>query len=147
MKKLLRIIAVLAAVVLVGFLAIQLLPFGKDHTNPPVVSEPNWDSPETRAIAKKACYDCHSNETVWPWYSNVAPMSWLLEKDVTEAREELNFSEWERFAGRKSAEVVIDMVQTGEMPPARYSMIHPEARLTDAEKEMFYKGLTATLEK
>jgi cytochrome c551/c552 len=147
MKKLFRTLAVLAAIVLVVFLAIQLLPLGKDHTNPPVLSEPAWDSPETRAIAKKGCFDCHSNETVWPWYSNVAPMSWFVQMDVEEAREEMNFSEWERFAGKKSAEVIINMVQSGQMPPARYSILHPEARLSDTEKEKFFSGLNATLKK
>ena len=59
------------------FVLIQLAPFGRNHTNPPVVQEPSWDSAETRALAKRACFDCHSNETVWPWYSNIAPVSWL----------------------------------------------------------------------
>ncbi|MHC1784360.1 MAG: heme-binding domain-containing protein [Anaerolineaceae bacterium] len=147
MKKLYKVLSVLAAAVLAAFVIIQFLPYGKDQTNPPVISEPDWESPETRAIAKKACFDCHSNETVWPWYSNVAPMSWLVQQDVDEAREEMNFSEWERFASNKSAEVIIDMVQSGRMPPATYLFQHPEARLTDAEKELFFKGLSATLEK
>src|SRR5690349_11025724 len=61
------------------FLLIQAVPYGRAHTNPPVVSEPHWDSPRTRELAKRACFDCHSNETRWPWYSHVAPMSWVLQ--------------------------------------------------------------------
>jgi hypothetical protein len=61
-----------------AFLVIQLIPYGHDHTNPPVVKEAPWDSPRTRELAVGACFDCHSNETVWPWYSNIAPGSWLL---------------------------------------------------------------------
>ena len=59
------------------FVLIQLVRFGRNHTNPPVAQEPSWDSTETRALAERACFDCHSNETVWPWYSNIAPVSWL----------------------------------------------------------------------
>ena len=73
MKKLMIVVAVLAGL----FLAIQFVPYGRDHSNPPVIGEPTWNSPETRALAVRACFDCHSNETVWPWYSNIAPVSWL----------------------------------------------------------------------
>ncbi|HEY5650870.1 MAG TPA: heme-binding domain-containing protein, partial [Acidimicrobiia bacterium] len=74
--------------------AIQLVPYGRNHSNPPVVQEPAWDSQQTRELAVAACFDCHSNETEWPWYSNIAPVSWALQRDVDEGREELNFSEW-----------------------------------------------------
>jgi hypothetical protein len=78
---------------IVFFAAIQLVPVKRD--NPPVVSEPNWDSPQTRALAQRACFDCHSNETVWPWYAHVAPASWLAAHDVHEGRGILNFSDWD----------------------------------------------------
>src|SRR5215831_3235209 len=81
---------------------IQLIPFGREHTNPPVTQEPAWDSPGTRELAKRACFDCHSNETVWPWYSRVAPVSWLTQRDVNGGRRHVNFSEWnkpQRHAG------------------------------------------------
>ena len=61
---------------LAAVVVMQLVPYGRDHSNPPVTAEPNWDSPETRALFKRACFDCHSNETVWPWYAYVAPFSW-----------------------------------------------------------------------
>jgi len=78
------------------FLALQLVPYGRDHVNPSKVSEPAWDSPATRALAKQACFDCHSNETEWPAYARIAPASWLVQHDVEEGRAVLNFSEWQR---------------------------------------------------
>lgn len=107
---------------------IQLVPYGHDHTNPPVVQEPQWDA-QTRAIAQKACFDCHSNEVVWPWYSNLAPFSWLIQRDVEEGRSELNFSDW----GRAEPDEIGEVLAEGEMPPAQYLLMHPTAKLTDAE--------------
>ncbi|MCX7782465.1 MAG: heme-binding domain-containing protein, partial [Meiothermus sp.] len=75
-------------------LAIQLVPYGRDHQNPPVVAEPPWDSPQTRALFVRACADCHSNQTRWPWYSHIAPVSWLVQRDVEEGRSKLNLSLW-----------------------------------------------------
>ena len=63
-------------------LIIQFVPYGRDHTNPPVIAEPAWDSPQTRALFFRACADCHSNETKWPWYSTIAPASWLITRDT-----------------------------------------------------------------
>ena len=74
----------LAAAALVAALAIQVVPYGRDQVNPPVRMEPAWDSPQTRDLARRACFDCHSNETEWPPYSRVAPASWILQRDVTE---------------------------------------------------------------
>ena len=128
---------------LIGVLVIiQVVPYGRDHTNPPVVEEPVWDSTRTRDLAVRACFDCHSNETVWPWYSNVAPLSWLVQRDVDEGREELNLSEWDRpQEGEESAETV----REGSMPPGQYLLTHPGARLTDAELTALAGGLAATL--
>lgn len=134
-------VAVLAGVV--GFGAIQLIPYGRDHTNPPVVREPQWDSEVTADLVDRACYDCHSNETRWPWYSNIAPMSWLVYRDVIQGRDDLNFSEMGREDNEteKAAETVRD----GEMPPFRYVINHPEARLDDSEREALIRGLVQTL--
>ncbi len=123
--------------------AIQLVPYGRDHSNPPVTSEPQWDSTATRDLAKRACFDCHSNETVWPWYSHVAPVSWLLQRDVDEGRSKLNFSEWDK--PQKEADEAAKEVREGEMPPWFYLPTHPEARLTDAEKQALIAGLEATI--
>ena len=80
------------------FMAIQFYPYGRDHANPPTSLEPPWDSPQTRLLAVRACFDCHSNDTVWPWYTDVAPISWLAQADIASGRESLNFSEWGAYA-------------------------------------------------
>jgi hypothetical protein len=129
------------AVLLGGFLTIQLVPYGRDHDNPPVVAEPSWDSAQTRELNIRACYDCHSNETVWPWYSNVAPVSWLVQRDVDEGREELNYSQWN---GAQEGEESAATVREGSMPPRSYLLTHHDARLTDAELAALENGLAAT---
>lgn len=121
--------------------AAQAVPYGRDHDNPPVAAEPAWDTSATRELARRACFDCHSNETRWPWYSNVAPLSWLIQRDVDEGRHELNWSEWGSDSeGDESAETVIE----GSMPPGTYAILHPEARLSDQEIDALVAGLVAT---
>ena len=138
MKKLFILLA--ALIVLFGL--IQLVPYGRNHTNPAVVAEPAWDSPETRALAVRACFDCHSNETVWPWYSNIAPISWLNQHDVDEAQQRLNFSEFDLAKSRQGAIFEIEeAIRSGEMPMPIYVMMHPTAKLTSAEKEQLIEGL------
>src|SRR5437899_832060 len=105
------------------FLLIQLIPFGHDHTNLPVTQEVKWDSAQTRDLAVRACYDCHSNQTVWPWYSNVAPLSWKIQQDVNEGRQRLNFSEWE--LSQRNAGSAARQVENGNMPPGLYVVLHP----------------------
>lgn len=128
-----------------GFLLIQLVPYGRNHNNPAVSSEPNWDSAQTQALAQRACYDCHSNETVWPWYSHVAPVSWLVQHDVEEGRQYLNFSTWSNGGQGREPEEAIEVIAEGEMPPPVYLITHPEARLTSAEKQALMEGLRATI--
>jgi mono/diheme cytochrome c family protein len=130
------------AALLGGFLVIQLVPYGRDHVNPPVVAEPSWDSAQTRELAVRACFDCHSNETVWPWYSNLAPISWFVQRDVDEGREHLNYSEWNR---PQEAGESAEQIREGSMPPHSYVLTHPDARLTDAELDALLEGLVATL--
>ena len=95
----------------------------------------------TRSTAVASCFDCHSNQTVWPWYSNVAPASWLIQRDVDEGREALNFSEWNR--GQEGGEAA-EAVAEGAMPPFIYLLSHPAAKLSDAERAAFIQGLQAT---
>ena len=142
LKRIALVVALLVVGAIVLFAAIQLVPYGKDHTNLPVVQEPNWDSQTTRALVKAACFDCHSNETVWPWYSNIAPVSWLVARDVFEGREKLNFSEW----GLREMETdeIFETTQEGEMPPVLYLIQHPEARFSQAEKQALLQGIQAT---
>ena len=138
-----KIILIIVVIGVVLFVLAQLVPYGRNHTNPPVVQEIQWDSPETLALARRACYDCHSNETVWPWYSNVAPASWLLAADTTDARNSMNFSEW----GSRSqpAQVNVRQIEEGRMPPSRYTALHPESRLTAAEKAQLVAGIQASM--
>ena len=88
-----RILVAIPSVVLGLLLLIQFIPYGHAHTNPPDTGEPNWDSPRTRELVVQACYDCHSNHTVYPWYSNIAPTSWLTQHDIDTARSYLNFTD------------------------------------------------------
>jgi hypothetical protein len=136
------IIWTVAAIVLFGLL-IQLIPLPGRGNNPPVLSEPKWDNPQSAALVKRACYDCHSNQTVWPWYSYVAPVSWLVYHDTMEGRSNLNFSEWNSPQLRSGE--MIQAIQSGKMPPAVYLPMHPSAQLTSAEKQQLIQGLTNSL--
>jgi len=129
--------------VLIAFVVVQLVPYGRDHDNRDVSAEPAWDSPRTRELAVRACFDCHSNETRWPWYSHVAPVSWLVQHDVDEARSEMNFSEFDR--PQREAHEAAHEVEEGEMPLWFYLPLHSEARLSDEEKEALIAGLKKTL--
>jgi len=136
-KILLWAIGIAAAV----FLLIQLVPYGRSsHSNPPATNPFQWTDPQAEAIARESCYDCHSNETEWWWATNIAPFSWLVQRDVDGGREHLNFSDWN---GQPSAEEVQGVVNEGEMPPAQYTLIHPGAKLTDAEKQTLVRGYAA----
>ena len=127
---------------LVIFILIQFVPV--DRENPPVVREVAWDSPETKAIAERACYDCHSNQTNWPWYSYIAPVSWRVADHVEHARGHLNFSDWTQ--PNEDLEENIEVLEEGEMPLSDYLLLHPEAKLTEAEVTQFIAGLRATFE-
>ena len=129
-------------IAVIALLLAQMLPF-MQPSNPPVVNEPAWDRPETRALAKRACFDCHSNETVWPWYAKVAPMSWLVVYDVRNGRAKFNFSDW--HPGDMPGTIADKEIRTGKMPLPRYLLLHPEARLTDDEKVQLRAGLLATM--
>jgi hypothetical protein len=147
MKQVFPKIIVRSAVIGIGlFLVIQLIPYGRDHSNPLVVREPAWDSASTRELVRRACFDCHSNQTVWPWYARIAPASWLVYNDVVEGREKLNFSDWldGRRKGEKAAEIRKE-IEEGEMPPFQYRIAHPDARFSGEEKQLLIIGLTATV--
>jgi hypothetical protein len=132
----------LIAVVVVG-LAIQAIPYGRDHTNPPITGEPAWDSPETRALTVRACFDCHSNEVEYPWYSNIAPISWAVQSHVDAGRAKVNYSEWDQ--PQDKADESAETVRDGEMPPPSYTRFaHADAMLSDAELRRLIAGLVAT---
>jgi hypothetical protein len=139
-----RTIFRIVTVFIAGLLVLaQLVPYGRDHKNPPVAAEPAWDHPSTRALAVRACFDCHSNETQWPWYSNLAPTSWLVQSHVDEGRQTLNFSQWNRRY--KEAREASETVRDGSMPPRSYLLIHADSRLQPAERTALARGLDVTL--
>jgi mono/diheme cytochrome c family protein len=137
-----RLIAGGFGAMLLLLVAVQFVPYGRVHANPPVQAEPKWDSPQTRALFYRACGDCHSNQTVWPWYSNVAPVSWLIAHDTLDGRRKFNVSEWGR--PRNKGDEAAKTVRKGEMPPWFYLPIHPTAQLTAAERQALIAGLSAT---
>ena len=143
-RRWLRWLLLGVAVVVGLFLLIQLVPYGRSHTNPSTRNEPRWDSPQTRELAKRACFDCHSNETTWPWYSNVAPVSWLVQSDVDSGRATLNFSDW-TGAPQGEAGDVPGVVRRGEMPPRFYPLMHGGAKLSPTEREALATGLARTI--
>lgn len=142
--KLLRVLKAIVIVVGVALVLIQFVPYGHDHGNPPVIIEPNWDSARTRELAVRACFDCHSNDTVWPWYSSIAPISWLVYRDVIKGRQYVNYSEWGQQGTNEEAHEAGETVLEGEMPVPIYLFTHPEARLTDAERQELAAGLGAS---
>ncbi|MGB2692259.1 MAG: heme-binding domain-containing protein [Thermodesulfobacteriota bacterium] len=136
-----RIIAIVIIVLLIG---IQFVPVSK--TNPPVTGE--IKAPEdVMQILRTSCYDCHSNEVKWPWYSNIAPASWLVVYDVNEAREHLNFSEWQSYSAEDQAEDIEEIweeIEEGEMPLWYYLIAHSEAELSDENKETIKNWVHST---
>ena len=130
-KKLSPVVRVLV-ILAIAFVVIQIVPYGRNHSNPPVVSEPPWDTPDTRALYKQNCFDCHSNETVWPWYSNVAPASWLVQLDTQEGRSLLNLSDIQ--SGSQVWGKTAEIMRKGEMPPLQYTIIHGKPAQADQDK-------------
>jgi len=126
---------------LVVFGALQLVPYGWSHPNPPVTRDAPWPDAASAEIARDSCYDCHSNETDWPLYAYVAPMSWLVRRDVEGGRDELNFSRWDDDSGE--ADDAIETIEDGSMPPRQYTLVHRGATLSDAEADRLIAALEA----
>lgn len=141
-------VAVLGHFTLAGIVVlalIQAVPYGRDHSNPPVTGEPRWSSPRTRQLMVDACYDCHSNEVEWPWYTNIAPVSWAATEHVDEGRRAVNYSEF-TTGGDHEAEETIEVILENSMPPYYYTLfgLHPEADLSQDEIAELVAGLRAT---
>ena len=133
-----KILLWVIGIAVVAFLLIQLVPYGRSsHSNPPATSPFQWTDPQAEAIAKTSCYDCHSNETKWWWATQIAPFSWLIQRDVDGGRAHLNFSEYD---GLPPVEEFRRVVEGGEMPPIQYTLIHSDAKLSDAEKQTLIAG-------
>ncbi|MBL1213887.1 MAG: heme-binding domain-containing protein [Ignavibacteriae bacterium] len=118
------------------FIAIQFIPV--DRHNPPITGEITAPS-EVKNILQRSCYDCHSNQTDWHFYSYIAPVSWLVTNDVNEGREELNFSEWNKYDSKKQNKKINEIyeeIAEGKMPMKIYLITHPSADLTKNEKQV-----------
>jgi hypothetical protein len=137
LKKVLKWSAVVLALIFLGAQVVR-----PDRTNPPVDASKTLGAntrltPEVAAILKRSCNDCHSSETVWPWYSNVVPASWFLKSHVDDGRRELSFSEWGTYTKRKrerKLHEICEQVESGEMPLKSYLPLHPSARLSDEDR-------------
>jgi hypothetical protein len=144
MKRKLQWLFVLLAL---GFALLQLT--NPTRTNPAVISDlmaSNPPLPQVAAMLHAACYDCHSSETRWPWYSHVAPMSWLIASDVRDGREHLNLSDWPKdnpVRAAKRLENMSDEIGSGEMPLKKYAKIHVDARLTESQRKELTDWLDA----
>jgi Haem-binding domain len=125
-----------------AFVLIQLVPYGRAHSNPPVSRQAQFDSQRTEQLVTDACNACHSNLTDWPLDSSIAPFSWLIQRDVDEGRGILNFSEWDH--PQAGFDEVSDAISGGEMPPIQYKLLHPNSRLSDGEKRDLIDGLAGT---
>lgn len=135
-------IKILLGIIVFAIIA-QFIPYGKNHENPPVKSTVNWDSPKTEELFARACKDCHSNETKWPWYSNIAPVSWLVYSDVEEGREHFNIS-MIGHQRKNEADEAAKEVEEGGMPFLPYLITHSEARLSEQETQDLINGLKTT---
>ena len=123
------------------FLVIQFVPYGRDHSTKAAPNPFQWNAPAAEAIARESCYDCHSNETRWWWGVKIAPMSWLAQRDIDGAQEAFSFSDWN---GDLTAEEMQEAINDG-MPPLQYTLLHPGAKLSDAEKQTLVAGFQASL--
>jgi hypothetical protein len=133
-----------AVVGVVAVLAMQVVPYGRSHAQRPITGEPAWSSPRTRELMVRACFSCHSNEVTWPWYSNVAPISWAVADHVSSGRSSVNYSEF--ATGGEKGDETISVIKNRSMPPAYFTRfgLHSEAKLTDAEVTELVNGLLAT---
>ena len=138
-----RLLLVFFAATIGTLIVIQAIPYGKNHTNPPINGEPAWASPQTRELMVRACFGCHSNEVEYPSYASVAPISWMVQSHIDEGRSKVNYQEWN--SGERGDDT-IEVIRNGSMPPSFYTMFgrHPEAKLTKTEVAELIAGLKAT---
>jgi hypothetical protein len=139
-----RIVNILFIVVFLILLGIQFIPINKTN---PIITQDIQAPAEVKNILRTSCYNCHSNETKWPWYSNFAPVSWMIINDVSDARNKLNFSTWNKISFEKKEELMKDIwdeVRQEDMPLTLYTFIHPEAKLDILQKNIIKKWITGT---
>jgi len=146
MSRIRKIILGIVIVIIIGFIALQLVPIASIYPpsaapgNPPVTYNIKWDSAQTEQLARAACFDCHSNETRYPWYSSLAPVSWMVNEDINKGRQKMNFSTGRELEGDE----MIEQIQREKMPMDVYLSMHSEANLTAAQKQQLMNGFQAT---
>lgn len=131
-----RLAFLLIGMAVAVFVLIQFVPYGRDHTHPPARNPFHWTSPQAKAIAQRSCYDCHSNKTKWWWAVKIAPFSWLAQHDISAGRARLNFSEWDGILTSARLQRALG----NGMPPLQFTLLHPTAKLSDAEKQTLIAG-------
>jgi hypothetical protein len=132
---------VLSGVALLGVCSVLVHPFGAmkaQRSDKPLLLDSTFDPQVVRTL-EKSCQNCHSEKTAWPWYSYVAPMSWMIENDVQLGRSHMNLSHWNGYNPQEQLEILSKMVKNREMPLPRYLLLHPEAKLSDAEVAYLYR--------
>ena len=149
-----KIVKIIALVLLVCFVGIQFMPTKLNQSN----TVPKTDfvlvnnAPKNiGTLLQESCYDCHSNNTQYPWYNKIQPVAWFLEDHINEGKEELNFNEWDAYSNRRKnskLKSIISQVKDDEMPLASYTLIHKDAKLSNSEKTLiidYMKNLKETL--
>jgi hypothetical protein len=142
MKSSLKV--VLAGITLVGCVCVFVHPFGAvsaAHPDAPIFAGAEVPSSVT-SVMERSCQNCHSERTVWPWYSYVPPISWMIENDVNHARQHMNISRWEDYSTEQQVEILSRLgaeVRNHQMPMQRYLSLHPEARLSESDIHQLYE--------
>ena len=149
-----KIVKIIALILLVGFVGIQFVPTDLNQSDTVPKTDfllVNNTQENISALLQESCYNCHSNNTEYPWYNKVQPVAWFLEDHINEGKEELNFNEWDAYSNRRKnskLKSIISQVKDDEMPLATYTLIHKDAKLSNSEKTLiidYMKNLKETL--
>jgi len=149
-----KIVKIIALILLVGFVGIQFVPTDLNQSDTVPKTDfllVNNTQENISALLQESCYDCHSNNTEYPWYNKVQPVGWFLEDHINEGKEELNFNEWDAYSNRRKnskLKSIISQVKDDEMPLASYTLIHKDAKLSNSEKTLiidYMRNLKETL--
>ena len=149
-----KIVKIIALILVVGFVGIQFVPTDLNQSDTVPKTDfllVNNTQENISALLQESCYDCHSNNTEYPWYNKVQPVAWFLEDHINEGKEELNFNEWDAYSNRRKnskLKSIISQVKDDEMPLASYTLIHKDAKLSNSEKTLiidYMKNLKETL--
>lgn len=149
-----KIVKIIPLILLVGFVGIQFVPTDLNQSDTVPKTDfllVNNTQENISALLQESCYDCHSNNTEYPWYNKVQPVAWFLEDHINEGKEELNFNEWDAYSNRRKnskLKSIISQVKDDEMPLASYTLIHKDAKLSNSEKTLiidYMKNLKETL--